>query len=77
MKAGKQTNAIVVVRESIALPLLIVLYGVPAVLAILLLILVGLGIQFGIRMYREKGRNTEQLESIEIEEESAEFLLEK
>lgn len=41
------------VREGITIPLMIVLYGVPAVLLILFVILVTLGIRLLLRKYRE------------------------
>ena len=69
MKERARTQ--IVVRESMVLPLMIVLYGVPVVLLILLSVLAWLGIQLGIRWYREKQQEINQLESISMEEEES------
>lgn len=51
----------IVIREGVSIAVMIILYGVPMVLLILAVILIGLGIRYGIRKYREnRGQLIEQ-----------------
>lgn len=47
-------NGDVVIREGVSTAIMIILYGVPIVLMILAVILIGLGVRYGLQKYRDK-----------------------
>lgn len=47
-------NGDIVIREGVSTAIMIILYGVPVVLMILTVILIGLGVRYGMQKYRAK-----------------------